>query len=543
MKQLFVGLFLFLGLAATPVHAQGLSYSKFHSDITINNDASIKVVETITVDFSTPHHGIFRNIPYALRTLDGGQASIPISIVSVSQDNQAANYTVATDTVNVIVKIGDANRTITGQHIYTITYAAQAATNFFSDHDELYWNVTGDQWDERLTNISATVTFANSVKDVNGTVPTVTQTACYTGITGSTAQNCTHSAPGSSANFSSQDFLTIVVGWPTGFVIKPANFDQLRQSGNVSTETPLDSAMTIIFWAAMVGLPALIVVGAFLFFAVGRRNKDRRPIIAEYEPPVDVRPAEAALLVGVAEQSKMISATIVDLAVRGYVLIEEKESKVFLGLGHAKSFDLVERKKPDAALRPYERQVLDALFRQPDWPAKDGRISLSVFSHHRQDTYEAFETVKATVTAAAMERGWYAMANGWKFWLGPLLTAPGRDLAWKLRGFRLYLQTAEKYRLQWQEKKGIFEKFLPYAMVLGVAKHWSEALAPMMTEPPDWYHGNFSQGFNAAIFYSALGGLSSQMNSTAVSGAASGSSGFSGGSSGGGGGGGGGGGW
>jgi uncharacterized membrane protein len=79
------------------------------------------------------------------------------------------------------------------------------------------------------------------------------------------------------------------------------------------------------------------------------------------------------------------------------------------------------------------------------------------------------------------------------------------------RGFREYLATAEKYRLQWQEKEHIFETFLPYAMVFGVADKWSEAFKDIALPPPNWYEGGVSAAgqFNAGRFLISMGVLQS----------------------------------
>jgi uncharacterized membrane protein len=115
-------------------------------------------------------------------------------------------------------------------------------------------------------------------------------------------------------------------------------------------------------------------------------------------------------------------------------------------------------------------------------------------------------------------------------------------------GFQEYLEKAEKYRLQWQEKEKVFESFLPYAMVFGVVAQWTKAFSSMDMKPPDWYEGSaFTAGhFNAVAFGSMMRGLDSSVGQamSAKPQESSGGSGFSGGGhSGGGGGGGGGGSW
>lgn len=558
-----------------PVQAQGLSYTKFHSDIAIHNDASIRVTETIEVNFSSAHHGIFRNIPYRFATQNGGQASIPIDISGVSQDGRDTQYSTTTDGTYVKVKIGDANNTISGSHEYVIRYTAQAATNFFADHDELYWNVTGDQWDEPLSNVSATVRLPSifPVSSISAT--------CYTGKTGSTQHNCTDDRADSTVSFTSTDYLTIVVGWPTGFVTKPANFDQLRTAGSAST--PVTRANSYSGWRLLVNIFLPLLMFIFMFHRWWKHGRDpvgKKTIVAEYDPPAGLRPAELGVVRTQQVSSVAISATIIDLAVRGYLKIVEINKPFALGIGHYRDYALQSLRPADASCCDYEQALLQALFQNPSVPSENGQVRLAAFKNHRESA-AIFESIRSTIMEGVTARGYYvqnpnkvrlvyvpiglAIAVSGYFlldaglslsgvlvsglilagfgWVLPQRTAEGVEIVRQASGFKLFLEKAEKYRLQWQEREGIFEKFLPYAMVLGVAQKWSTALSSLSSQPPSWYEGNMQGNFNTLILWSALSNFSSSVGESSVSGAASGSSGFSGGSSGGGGGGGGGGGW
>lgn len=134
-----------------------------------------------------------------------------------------------------------------------------------------------------------------------------------------------------------------------------------------------------------------------------------------------------------------------------------------------------------------------------------------------------------------------------------LLKAPtriGRLVLDEIEGFRMYLSVAEKDRLNLihppEETPELFEKFLPYAMALGVENEWGERFADLLARSgyaPQWYHGHHWNHLHPGSFASNLGsGMQSTVSSASTApGSSSGSGG--GGSSGGGGGGGGGGGW
>src|SRR6185437_7463954 len=117
----------------------------YRSDVTIGHDGTIEVRETIVYDFGVvPHHGIFRSIP--VRTdqsgKDGYDRVYPLTVVSVTGSaDTPAQYTVEDDgDLNRRIKIGDPDRTITGEHTYDIVYRVRGAMNTFADHDELVWN-------------------------------------------------------------------------------------------------------------------------------------------------------------------------------------------------------------------------------------------------------------------------------------------------------------------------------------------------------------------------------------------------------------------
>jgi uncharacterized membrane protein len=128
----------------------------------------------------------------------------------------------------------------------------------------------------------------------------------------------------------------------------------------------------------------------------------------------------------------------------------------------------------------------------------------------------------------------------------PQRTAKGRELLQHTLGFRLYMNTAEKYRQQFAEKAEIFTQLLPYAIVFGCVSQWAKAFEgiDISRTASSWYVGNAP--FQAAFLSSSLESMNANISSaiTYVPPSSGSSSGFGGGgSSGGGGGGGGGGSW
>ena len=150
----------------------------YHTDVTIEPDGTIEVHETIVYDFGVvPKHGIFRTIPVRTEQSgkDGYDRVYPLDVVSVSGSaDTPAQYTVEEDGDNERIKIGDPDRTITGEHTYDIVYRVRGAMNAFADHDELYWNVVGTEWSVPIEQATAVV---HAPADI-------TQVACFTGAYG-----------------------------------------------------------------------------------------------------------------------------------------------------------------------------------------------------------------------------------------------------------------------------------------------------------------------------------------------------------------------
>jgi len=140
-------------------------------------------------------------------------------------------------------------------------------------------------------------------------------------------------------------------------------------------------------------------------------------------------------------------------------------------------------------------------------------------------------------------------------WLIKAPTLHGRNIMDEIEGFKMYLSVAEKERLNLlnppERTPDLFEKFLPYAIALGVENEWGDQFTSVFSKldqegeqyHPSWYHGQHLSSFGVSSFTSSVGSSLSSSISSAASppGSSSGSGG--GGSSGGGGGGGGGGGW
>jgi len=140
------------------------------------------------------------------------------------------------------------------------------------------------------------------------------------------------------------------------------------------------------------------------------------------------------------------------------------------------------------------------------------------------------------------------------FWWISAPTIQGRQVLDHIAGFKQYLSITESERLDRmtppEDTPELFEKYLPFAIALGVENHWADRFAPVLAAAAAqghqgfaWYAGSNSPWSDPDGFVGSVGSSLASTVSSASSAPGSGSGSGGGGSSGGGGGGGGGGGW
>jgi uncharacterized protein (TIGR04222 family) len=516
----------------------------------------------------------------------------PLTVVSVSASaGTPAQYTVDDEGDDQRIKIGDPDTTITGEHTYDITYRVRGAMNAFADHDELVWNAVGTDWSVPILHASATVHAPADIQRVG----------CATGSFGSTLPCSSATSAGPDAQFATAELgpyqgMTFTVAVPKGAVV-PSPTPILEERFNFASAFRVTPATGGIAGAMLAVLVAIVI---FLVWKFGRDRRyagsavdaaygnDGGPEVAaplhesetpvEFEPPEQLRPGELGTLVDFDAGPLDVTATIIDLAVRGYLKIEELD-KAWYERKH--DWKLTKLAK-EGELRRYERSLYDGLFEDGD------EVNLS-------DLHNKFAARMAKVREQlmddAMSKGWFARKPGTvkvlygllgvvvlavgvgltillaadthagllgvpvivagillliaSRWM-PTRTAKGYAVLRHTLGFKRFIDESEKHRAEFAERKNIFSEYLPYAVVFGATKKWAKTFADLGDEPPDtpsWYLSQHA--FDYAAFSSAIDGFAVTSAGTLTSSpASSGSSGFSGGgSSGGGGGGGGGGSW
>lgn len=542
------GILLFFGLAAafaaaSAAHARQLTIQNFDVQVVVQPDSTIDVTETLTVNFQGLWHGIYRTIPVEYRGSMGLNYTLFIVPEGITdQDGNPLKYEVSKHGQYKQFKIyvpgaEDATRTI------VIRYRALDALRFFADHDELYWNVTGNETDAPVENASAHIELPAGVTGLHA--------EAFSGAYGERGQEATVKITDNVVEIQMQrplfyhEGLTAVVGWDKGFVHPPSALDDV-----------------ILFLRSNwpFGLPIVAFVFMAWFWYSNGRDPRRNPISVQYEPPDKLTPGEAGTLVDNEVAMRDITATIVDLAVRGYLKIEQQETSQAMGLIHHKNF-IFHRTTAASEwtdLKPHEQELLTALF---DDGASDA-VSLTDLQNH---FYVHLPAIRNRMFDGLMASKFYkrrpdrmhqgyiaagiALAFGSFFVARPISQAMGMAFATillsglltaaivagfgyfmsartvegereleKVLGFEDFLGRVEKDQIERMVKTPeMFEKFLPYAMALHVEKKWASAFQDIYRQPPQWYSGPYGGGFQTFLLVNDLNLMSMQTGSALAS--------------------------
>ena len=538
---------------------------KMDVEVKINPDSSIDIQEDILYDFGTQQrHGIYRDITYRYNAR-GGNFKLRISDVSVFDENGIPyDFTQSSVGDDWQIKIGDADKYVTGKKTYVISYKVKRAINYFDTFDELYWNAIGHNWDvANIRNSSVKVILPQGVEKQD------LQISCYLGVKGS-KDDCSFEilSDMKSVTFNPRDLsygegMTFAIGFPKGIVTQPAKQELIL-------ETIKDN------W--IFALPFVVfLVMFYLWWTRGRDPKGRETIIAEFDAPDNLTPLEVGIIIDERSDSRDISAQIIHLATRGYLKI--KQTRGSISILSSKDYELEMLKQPDENLKYFEKRIMIGLFKYGVCvkisdllnkfysDAKDINkniykelTSLGYFPKNPDKVRNIFSVTGLIITFAAfifgpvigggeMRRSSFLVAaifiSGIIIFvfsaLMPKKTRKGVLAKEHILGLKQYMSVAEKDRIEFhnapEKNPEHFEKLLPFAMALGVEKQWAKQFEGIYNQQPSWYVGPIGSSFSPSSFASDMSSFSS---ATAASGG-SGSSG--GGSSGGGGGGGGGGSW
>ncbi len=528
-------------LFALPAFARSWRIADFNDSVAIGADGSAYVEERITLVFIGSFQGIHRIIPMEYPGPHGSNYTLFLKLRDVTDDtgrslkHEARRKNGALD---VKIYIPDASDTT---KVVRIGYTVPNAIRYFADHDEFYWNVTGNDWPVPIDHAAAVVNFpANAAGSLRA--------QAFTGVYGSHDQEATSNVDGASTSFETTNplpmrgGLTLDVFIPKGILHEPSTLTRwgwfLRSN-------------SILFLP-----PFALLVMFTLWWYKGKDPEAGMSVAPMYEPPQNMSPAEVGTLIDDSLDPRDITSTVVDLAVRGFVKIEETNERHLLFSSKDYLFHLQKSREQWDSLRPHERVMLEHMF--------DGGVTARM-SFLKNRFYTAVPVIKQDVMAALREKGMYPVdpqaAGGYVVGAAVVIGVPFVLLQWlgivdffqsvvmavvgiglaalivilfgrqmtakslqgvrtkvKILGFQEFMNRVDADRLK-RMPPDTFEKYLPYAMALGVEHRWAQAFKDILHEPPQWYAGPSYPGmmWNPILFTNNMHAMSSDLHDVMVS--------------------------
>ncbi|HXY03671.1 MAG TPA: DUF2207 domain-containing protein, partial [Terriglobales bacterium] len=382
-------------VSASPAFGRSWRVTDFHDDISVAEDGSAAVREQIILSFIGQWHGIHRFIPVEYPGPSGTNYTLFLKVTGVTDENGAKlkyESSKSGDYRDLKIYIPDADN---ATRVVNIDYTVRNGTRFFEDHDEFYWNVTGNDWPVPIDHASASVTFPEPAA---GSL----RAQAFTGVYGSAERDASAGINGAQATFETKNplpmrgGLTIDIYIPKGVLKEPGQFTR---------------AMWFLGSNPIVLAPLLTFIVMFVIWGYWGRDPDPGMSVAPmYEPPTGISPAEAGTLLGDTIHPRDITSTIVDLAVRGFVKIEETKDDGLVF--HHKDYilHLLIPQQNWQGLQPHERVMLENIF---------GGGSETRLSNLKNRFYTAVPVIRQDIMAELKTKGMYLVdpdsANGYSF--------------------------------------------------------------------------------------------------------------------------------
>jgi hypothetical protein len=549
----------------------------FDALLAVHSDGSLDVTEQITIGFTGQWNGINRDISLHHNTAQGRATKLDITVgyitdatgerLRVEEQNQDNGWT---RRLHIYVPgAKDSDRLIIVRYHVANAIRFYFASGNVGAFDELYWNVTGSGWTMPIDSVHARVVLPDGV--------TPTRVASYTGAAGSRAAEARIEKHDNMVDFtllrglSPYEGATIGVGWPAGHISSRPSEARERLAA-------------VLPWSPLL-LPLIVFLLAFKSWRKHGRDPEEGSIDVRYEPVEGLSPAESGTLVDNRADMQDITATLVDLAVRGFVRIEEVIESHLLGLSKSTDYiiHILRERSQWTGLKRHEERYLSALSTAA--PINSSAVKVSEL---RNKFYSSLPTIRSAIYDSLVSSGyykerpdkvqgkWFGLAvlsafigiglgvlgtkmmwvtiSPWAFiaagvvgmlilflfaQIMPARTTAGARARDATLGFKEFLSRVEEERYKKMiTSPEMFERFLPYAMAFGVADKWARAFEDMYREPPTWYVGGTGQ-FSASAFSHSIDTMSSAAASSMASSpssSGSGGGGSSGGGSGGGGG-------
>ena len=560
LKKLITLCFLvvYLFSFSPKIFAQSYEVTNFDSQITLNQDSSLTIKETINANFLVAKHGIYRVIPY-IYTYKGKTIQSKFKVLRITNaSGLPVDHTIENFKQSKRLKIGDANLTVTGPQKYIIEYQVDDVVLDYGQGPEIYWNVTGTEWDTTIQKARASV---------SSPFGQITKIDCF---------GCVSSFTPTQAEFNGSMGLTIVI--------------QIDPKNNLKMPTELEKTISSIldnfgYLLALVPVSTMF----YLWYKLGRDKKylgenvfyqpddktenvvplfNRPHLPLVYSPIDNLTPAEVGTIIDEKIDTKDIVAEIVELARLKFLSIKKVENKGFFGIIKT-DYQLTKLDKLSDSLNKFQSSLLSKIFDTQD-DIKISELKNNFYKHLpllKEKLYDQLEIKKLTQGNIEKVRGkwivlavllnfltifiiiWFATQRTNNF--GPMIiafiglipsiifgynmprkTALGYNLHRQAVGLKYYLDKG-KWREEVMEKNLFLEEMLPLAITLGVVDKLAKDMKDLGIQPP-----SYMQGLAIHTFASDLNSFNSSLatnlsSSPSGNSSWSGGSGFSGGSGGG----------
>ncbi len=351
---------------------------KYDINIVVNENNTFDITETINAYFNVSKHGIFRTIPLknTITRLDGTTSTNRTQVTNVNVNNE---YTASRENGDYKLKIGSANRTLTGEQEYVIKYTYNLGKDSLKDYDELYYNIIGNEWDTVIGNITFSITMPKKFDS--------SKLGFSSGTTGSTdSSKVKYSVHENKITGSYNgilgvgEALTVRCELPEGYFVGAGltfNF------------------MNYIFYLVPI---LFLVIALLLWHKYGRDDQVVETV--EFYPPKGFNSLEVGFLYKGKAVNQDVTSLLIYLANQGYIKIAETEEKSLFS--ESKGFKITKLKEYDGN-NINERIFLNGLFTK--------RPSISIGSLFSKNVEQKSTNNINEVTSTDLYNNFYTTVN------------------------------------------------------------------------------------------------------------------------------------
>ncbi len=317
----------------------------FHSEIFVDPTGSMIVEETIKVQSQGIQikRGIYRDFPLRYKDPYGNDYIVDFSILKILKNGKEEPYHTESQSNSIRIYIGHKNVFLKpGIYTYTIKYYTNRQIGFFPQNDEIYWNVTGNNWAFPIDKASARVYLPEGARDK------ILKFDGYTGYLGQKGKDFKIIAEEgniiyfeTTRNLNVREGFTILISLSKGFLKEPTKKEKFQRF--------IYDNKSLIF--ALFGL-CIVLIYYLVFWSRVGRDPEKGPIVIQYEPPGDYSPAAMRFIYKMSFDDKIIAASLVNMAVNGFLHIKEDDEKI----------KLIKKDNPTGKLSSEERIFYQSLF-------------------------------------------------------------------------------------------------------------------------------------------------------------------------------------